>query len=152
MNYFAFVTSTAPTAKIHLLQNKTYMKTDGDVLGNGGDFMLFLLILMKPMISWWIYQDWWCWSWRWWGFYVISIDFWGRSRIWVFVQGALFVHVNLFHLLFNVRLLLINNQPGSPGPYFSCLQPMHKICWLIVIHLFIYYSFPHLYINYSMSR
>ena len=141
MNYFAFVTSTAPTAKIHLLQNKTYMKTDGDVLGNGGDFMLFLLILMKPMISWWIYQDWWCWSWRWWGFYVISIDFWGRSRIWVFVQGALFVHVNLFHLLFNVRLLLINNLARAPLLLLLATDAQdNSFEFLIVlsVHLFIY--------------
>ena len=52
-----------------------------------------------------------------------------------------------FHLLFNVRLLLINNQPGSPGPYFSCLQPMHKIFWLIIIYYLFIYSFFSSYIH-----
>ena len=48
-----------------------------------GDFMLFLLISGVG-----------CW-------------------IWVFVEGALFVHVNLFHLLFNAGLLLINQTPPA---------------------------------------
>ena len=48
-----------------------------------GDFMLFLLISGVG-----------CW-------------------IWVFVEGTLFVHVNLFHLLFNAGLLLINQTPPA---------------------------------------
>ena len=48
-----------------------------------GDFMLFLLI--SGVGSW----------------------------IWVFVEGTLFVHVNLFHLLFNAGLLLINQTPPA---------------------------------------
>ena len=49
-----------------------------------GDFMLFLLISGVG-----------CW-------------------IWVFVEGTLFVHVNLFHLLFSAALLLINGGAGAP--------------------------------------
>ena len=61
-----------------------------------GDFMLFLLISGVG-----------CW-------------------IWVFVEGTLFVHVNLFHLLFNAGLLLINQTPPA-HPTRAAARCMHKI-------------------------
>ena len=70
-----------------------------------GDFMLFLLISGVG-----------CW-------------------IWVFVEGTLFVHVNLFHLLFNAGLLLINQTPPAHLP--AQLLEMHApyfIFYNLIIH------------------
>ena len=69
-----------------------------------GDFMLFLLISGVG-----------CW-------------------IWVFVEGTLFVHVNLFHLLFNAGLLLINQTPPAQ-PTRAAARCMHHI---LSSYLFVY--------------
>ena len=79
-----------------------------------GDFMLFLLISGVG-----------CW-------------------IWVFVEGTLFVHVNLFHLLFNAGLLLINQTPPA-HPTRAAARDACTIFKPFFILLFIV-IFPFIYI------
>ena len=79
-----------------------------------GDFMLFLLISGVG-----------CW-------------------IWVFVEGTLFVHVNLFHLLFNAGLLLINQTPPA-HPTRAAARDACTIFKPFFILLFIMF-FPFIYV------
>ena len=73
------------------------------------------------------------------GIFMLFLLIFGATRwIWVFVQEPLFVHVNLFHLLFNVRLLLINQPTRRSNP--TLLQPMHKMFLSFMVY-FLVYSF-----------